>query len=144
MKNQKVKDFMTYDPEIITPMTSLKEAAWKMKNNDCGFLPVCLKGEVIGVITDRDIVIRAISQGFDPEKVRVEEFMTFDVQGCNEEDFLEDAIDKMHEHRVSRLIVRNKEGDITGVISFGGILRKRAQTSEVAGIIKRAANLRFW
>lgn len=144
MKNLKVKDFMICDPEIITPMTSLKEAAWKMKNNDCGFLPVCSKGEVIGVITDRDIVIRAVSQGFDPEKVRVEEFMTFDVFGCNEEDYLEDAIDKMHEHRISRLVVRNKGGDITGVISFGGILRKRAQTSEVAEIIKRVANVQLW
>ncbi len=150
MKNLKVKDFMTSDPEIITPMTSLKEAAWKMKNNDCGFLPVCLKNEVkgikheiIGVITDRDIVIRAISQGFDPEKSRVEEFMTDEVYGCNENDFLEDAIDKMHEHGVSRLVVRSKSGDITGVISFGGILRKRANTSEVSTIIKRTA-LKFY
>ena len=141
MKNIKIKDIMTVDPEVIAPTTSLKEAAWKMQNSDCGFLPVCLRNEVIGVITDRDIVIRATSQGANPERAKVYDFMTHDVYCCNENDFVEDAIDKMHEHRISRIVVKNKTGEITGVVSFGGILRKQAETSDIAHIVKRSTHL---
>ncbi len=144
MKNLKVKDFMTPDPEIIEASATLKQAAWKMKNTDCGFLPVGGKDEVIGVITDRDIVIRAISQGYDPEKTQLNVFMTDEVYACNENDFLEDAIDKMREHKVSRLVVKNKNNEVTGVVSFGGILRKRAETSEVANIVKHATHLQAY
>lgn len=138
MKNMKVKDFMTFDPKVVMKSANLKEAALIMKNMDCGFLPVGHKDKVLGVITDRDIVIRAISQGNDPEKAQVSDFMTNEVYGCNEDDFIEDAIDKMHRHNVSRLVVRSKEGELTGIISFGAILNRRAEVSEVANIVKHA------
>ena len=138
MRNRKVKDFMTDQPCTIAPDATLQEAARIMANVDCGFLPVCSKSDVIGIITDRDIVIRAISRGKDPQKEKVLNFMTNDYFGCHENDYLEDAAVKMHDHKVSRLIVRDSKGQISGVLSFGGVLRKSADAGEVANVVKHA------
>jgi predicted transcriptional regulator len=138
MRNRKVKDLMSDQPCMIAPDASLQEAARMMANVDCGFLPVCNKNDVIGIITDRDIVIRAISRGKDPTKEKVLNYMTNDCFGCHENDYLEDAAAKMHDYKVSRLIVRDSKGQISGVLSFGGILRKNADAKEVANVVKHA------
>lgn len=140
MQNTKVKELMTSDPVLITPDASLKDAAAKMENVDCGVLPVGTKDRLDGIITDRDIVIRAIAKGKDPAKEKVRDYMTGKVYACNEEDYLEDAADKMREHKVSRLVVKNKQGKVTGILSFGGILRKNADADEVANVVKHATH----
>ena len=138
MQNTKVKELMTSDPVLITPDASLKEAAAKMEKVDCGVLPVGTKDKVEGIITDRDIVIRAIARGKDPAREKVKDYMTKAVYACNEEDYLEDAADKMRDHKISRLVVKNKQGKVTGILSFGGILRKNADADEVANVVKHA------
>lgn len=138
MRNRKVKELMTDKPCVIKPDSTLQEAAQMMANVDCGFLPVCREDDVIGIITDRDIVIRAVSRGLDPGKEKVINHMTHDCFGCREDDYLEDAAEKMREHKVSRLIVRNSKGQVSGVLSFGGILRKNADSKEVANVVKHA------
>ncbi len=138
MKNRKVKELMTAQPCTITPDATLQDAAKMMANVDCGFLPVCSKSDVIGIITDRDIVIRAVSKGKDPTKEKVLNYMTNDCFGCHENDYLEDAAAKMHDHKVSRLIVRDSKGQISGILSFGGILRKNADAKEVTNVVKHA------
>ncbi len=138
MRNRKVKELMTGKPCTIAPDATLQEAAKMMANVDCGFLPVCSKSDVMGIITDRDIVIRAVSRGKDPTKEKVLNYMTNECFGCHENDYLEDAAAKMHDHKVSRLIVRDSKGQISGVLSFGGILRKNADAKEVANVVKHA------
>jgi predicted transcriptional regulator len=138
MKNRKVKELMTSQPCTVAPDATLQEAARIMANVDCGFLPVCSKENVIGIITDRDIIIRAISRGKDPQKEKVLNYMTNECFGCHENDYLEDAAQKMHDHKVSRLIVRDHKGQVCGVLSFGGILRKNADAKEVTNIVKHA------
>lgn len=140
MHNTKVKDIMTANPVIIAPGTTLLEAAKKMKEIECGILPVGTNDKIVGMITDRDIVIRALAEEKDPAKEKVENHMTETAYACNEEDFLEDAADKMRTHKVSRLVVKNKQGQVTGILSFGGILRKHASSEEIANIIKHAIN----
>lgn len=138
MRNRKVKELMTDKPCIIKPDATLQEAARMMANVDCGFLPVCREDDVIGIITDRDIVIRAISRGLDPKKEKIINHMTHECFGCREDDYLEDAAEKMREYKVSRLIVRNTHGQVSGVLSFGGILRKNAEAKEIANVVKHA------
>ena len=138
MQNTKVKELMTKNPIIISPDATLRYAAETMKDIDCGFLPIGSKDKLKGIITDRDIITRGIATGADPELDTVQDYMTFDAFGCNEEDFLEDAADKMRQHKVGRLIVKNDRGDVTGILSFGGILRKNADAQEVANVVKRA------
>ncbi len=138
MKNTKVKDLMTQHPVFISADATLQEAAEKMKTVDCGVLPVGTPKQIEGVITDRDLVIRAMSRGKDPSKEKVSSYITKHVYACNEDDFLEDAADKMLDHKISRLVVRNKQGQVTGVLSFGGILRRNANADEVANVVKHA------
>jgi len=135
-----VKDLMTADPVIVEPGATLQEAAEKMKDNDCGVLPVGMDNHIKGIITDRDIVIRAIAQGKDPGAEKVSAYMTHHIFACNEEDTLSDAAQKMREHKVSRLLVRNRAGKITGILSFGGILRQHAGAADVVGVVERATS----
>lgn len=140
MHNTKVKDLMVEHPVLVSPSATLAEAARKMKDVDCGVLPVGTESRLEGIITDRDIVIRAVAQGKDPSKEKIADYMTDTVYACNEDDYLEDAADKMRAHKVSRLVVKNHAGHVTGVLSFGGILRKNANAEEVANVVKHATS----
>ncbi|QQG37451.1 MAG: CBS domain-containing protein [Micavibrio aeruginosavorus] len=133
---------MTDHPVLVTPKTTLKEAAAKMRDIDCGILPIGTEDKLKGIITDRDIVTRAVAKGKDISKELVKDYMTEEVFSCNEHDTLEDAADKMRIHRVSRLVVKNKAGKVVGILSFGGILRKDADAGEVANIVKHATHMR--
>jgi CBS domain-containing protein len=138
MMNTKVKDIMTPDPELIPPETSIQEAAKLMEKIDCGFLPVGTRNKIEGIITDRDIVVRAIAEGESPKKQTVGYYMTRDVFTCLESDSLTRAADTMRKHQVSRLVVTNQQGNVTGVLSFGCILRKNASAEEISNIIEHA------
>ncbi len=135
----KVKELMTSQPALISPTATLQQAAEKMAKANCGALPVGTTDQLRGIITDRDIVIRAIAKGKDPAEAKVANFMTEPVYTCLETDTVEDAATKMHEYKVSRLVVKNKEGKITGILSFGTIFRNDVSAQEVASIVKRAA-----
>jgi CBS domain-containing protein len=141
MKTAKVKELMSPYPMVISSDASLQQAAQLMQTIDCGILPVGGLEDVEGVITDRDIVIRAVSQGKDPVKEKVRDYMTSQVYGCNEDDYLEDAAQKMRLYKVSRLIVRNRSGKVVGILSFGGILRREADAAEIAGVVKHASGI---
>lgn len=138
MKNITVKECMTEHPVLIAPGTTLAIAAQKMRDKKCGFLPVGSRGKLRGIITDRDIVVRAIAEGRNPMFETVADYMTKDVYACNERDYLEDAIEKMFECKVSRLVVMNAKGGVVGVLSYGGILRQEATAGEISLMVKHA------
>ena len=138
MKNTKVKDIMTASPILVSPNSTLEQAAFRMKDYDCGMLPVGTAGHLEGVITDRDIVLRAVAEGKDITIETVKNYMSHDIFACSEEDVFEDAIEKMQLHQVSRLIVKDKNGQASGILSFGGILRKSGDVAKIATIVKRA------
>lgn len=142
MQNTKVKDIMTKNPTIINKNVTLKNAAEKMRELDCGVLPVGEKDNVYGIITDRDIVIRAIAKGKPPESEQVESCMTSEVFFCNESDTLQQAADTMHKNQVSRLVVKDDNGKVCGILSFGCILRKKASTAEIADVVAHALGKR--
>ena len=133
----KVKDLMTPNPLLISPAATLEQAAKKMETVNCGALPVGTENKLSGIITDRDIVIRAIAHGKNPATVKVGACMTEKVYACNENDSLEEAAEVMQRYKVSRLVVKDKEGHVTGILSFGSILRNEADPKEIAGVVKR-------
>lgn len=138
MQNTKVKDIMTPNPTLISKDTTIKEAASKMEKINCGILPVGEKGDIEGIITDRDIVIRAVSKGKDTSNEQVGSCMTSRVFFCNENDTLQEAADKMHKNQVSRLVVKDASDKVSGILSFGCILRKEATSEEIADVVARA------
>lgn len=123
----KIKDVMTRDVEYIPTDTTLKQAAEKMAELDTGFLPLgnSDSDKLRGVITDRDITIRAIATGLDPNQTTVEQIKTDKVLYCFEDDDVDSAADSMHDQQVNRLIVLNnkEEKRLCGVITLGDIFR---------------------
>src|SRR3954466_2202855 len=113
-----VRDIMTPSVECIDPYASLREAARKMEIEEIGFLPVIDNGELVGVLTDRDITVRAVSRGLDPEETTVEETMTLDIVSLPEASELEDASDLMQQRHVRRLVVTDDDDMPVGVISM--------------------------
>ena len=141
MKNTYVKDLMESALEQISPDATLQEAAQKMKQVDCGFLPVGEgKGDAPqGIITDRDIIIRAIAAGKDPKTEKVSSYMTKDCHTCKDSDSLEDAARMMNENSVSRLVVRDGKDEICGVLSFGRMLRSCENREETSSFVQQVA-----
>jgi CBS domain-containing protein len=135
---KRVKEVMTSHPVLIEPDATLKEAAQTMQDLGCGVLPVGSERAVEGVITDRDIVIRAVAEGKDPAEEVVRDYMTREVYECNEDDTLKEAADRMRKHQVSRLIVQDDAGNLSGIISFGSMLRKDNREKEVTDIVEHA------
>lgn len=143
MQNQdmRVKQMMESDVVMISPSANLREAAQKMREANCGFLPVGEKGQKPqGVITDRDIVVRALAEGKDPSQCKVSEYMSEDVCCCEQNDSLEDAAHAMNENEVSRLLVQDESGEICGVLTFGRIIRNHGNPQELGSIVTSATS----
>lgn len=133
-----VKELMKANPVIIPSSASLREAAEKMKSQDCGVLPVGNWDRLEGMITDRDIAIRAVAEGIDPGSALVRDYMTRDVHYCSENDTLAQAGEKMRRNDVGRLVVRDSSGKACGIITFGCIMRKDSSLRELGEVIECA------
>lgn len=140
MKNSKVKDFTKTELVTISPEGSIKEAALKMEQMNCGVLPVGTKEKPIGVITDRDIAIRAVAKGKDADKTKVSEIMTKSVYFISEDATLEQAADEMRKRKVGRLIVNDNNGHVKGILSLGDCLRNVEDPEEICCIVEHVSN----
>jgi CBS domain-containing protein len=118
----KLSSIMTGGIETIRPQATLAEAAKKMASQDIGSLPVCAdRRSVVGIITDRDITVRAVARGMDPNHTRVEEVMTRDVLSCSSDSEVEDACVLMEKRQVRRLLVTGDDDTPVGIVSLGDI-----------------------
>lgn len=117
----RVKQVMTKGVECVNPSYSLQDAAKKMKTLDVGPLPVCDNDRLVGMITDRDIIVRAVAEGCDPKTTQVKDVMTPDVVYCFEDDDVQDAARLMKENQIRRLVVLNQEKRLVGVVSLGDL-----------------------
>jgi CBS domain-containing protein len=134
-----VKELMTRDPVMISPESTLKEAAQKMESVGCGILPVGMAGKnPEGVITDRDIVLRAVAKGKDVNREKVKNYMTHGVWFCHTGDTPEKAAKLMRSHKVNRLLVKDEEGQPCGILTFGRILREDDNLQEIGTVIQVA------
>jgi CBS domain-containing protein len=116
-----IKDIMTHGLEAVDAADVLTQVAEKMKVFDIGMLPVFEGDTLVGVITDRDIVVRAIAAGQDPKSTRVHDVMTSAVIHCLEDQEIQDAIGIMEENQVHRLIVLDRNRQPVGVVSLGDL-----------------------
>jgi len=116
-----IREIMTREPVVIGPDMVLRDAAETMRDLDSGVMPVGQNDRLVGMLTDRDITIRATAAGKDPNQTRVEEVMTPDVVYCFEDDDARDAALKMEEHQLRRLIVLNRDKRLVGILSLGDL-----------------------
>lgn len=136
----KVKDVMTPEARFVEPSTTLMEAATRMRELGCGFLPIS-NGDntrLEGVVTDRDIVIRAVAQGLDPSRTTVDEVKSNRVLYCFADDDLESAVQSMELQQVYRLIVLDnpQNKSLCGIVTLGDI--SRFNETELVGKAARA------
>ncbi len=120
----KVKEVMTKKVEMIRPDATISEAARMMKSLDIGILPVQEANKLTGIITDRDIVCRAIAAGKDPKTTLVKNAMTPEVFCCSEDEDIEEAAKLMEEKRVHRLIVLDDQNKPVGIFTLSDIAVK--------------------
>jgi CBS domain-containing protein len=131
----KVQEVMTDRPRCVSPDTPVAEAAQLMEAEDVGALPV-LDGEVlVGMLTDRDIVVRAVAKGKDPRGMPVRDVATRELVGVHPDQSLDDALRVMAQHQVRRLPVVDAENRLVGVVSQAD-LALQAKEKDVGGMLE--------
>lgn len=116
----KIRDVMSKDVQVARPNDSLQEVAARMASGDFGFIPVADGDRLVGALTDRDIVVRAVAAGAGPAE-RVVEFLTRDPLVVRADDDLKAALDLMSSRQIRRLPVVDKDGRLVGVVSLGDL-----------------------
>ena len=127
----KLSEIMTPDVQVVSPDASLVEAAEKMRSLDVGVLPVTEGKRLVGILTDRDITVRAVAEGRDPKGTRVRDCMSSGAVFCFEDQDSEDAVILMEESQIRRVPVLSRDRQLVGVISLADIATRLGK--EMAG-----------
>ncbi|PSC04213.1 hypothetical protein SLNSH_14545 [Alsobacter soli] len=128
----RISEVMTRDPVAIAPERSLREAARLMDDLNVGSLPVLHGGQVVGLLTDRDIVVRAIAVGRDPNVTPVFEVMTEEPHCCFEDEDVSHVVDVMEDLQVRRVPVLDRSRRLIGMVALGDLVEDRAPGAEEA------------
>lgn len=134
-----VKEAMSDDVRISSPNQTIREAAKMMVEIDAGCLPVGEDDRLVGMITDRDIAVRAVAQGKGPDTPVGEVMSREQVLYCYDDEDIDHVAQNMSEQRVRRLPVVNREKRLVGIVSLGdvAIKEKRAGGKAVSGVSKQ-------
>ncbi len=128
----KVHEIMTPAPQVISPGDPASLAAGLMRDLDVGMIPVCDGERVVGMVTDRDIVIRLVAEGLDPSTTMVDRVMTREVLYCFHDESTEYAAAMMENHQVRRLVVLDRDKRLVGIVSLGDLATRMYAPEMVA------------
>jgi CBS domain-containing protein len=131
----KVSDVMTRNVEVISPEQVLRDAAAKMGSLDVGALPVAENDRLVGMITDRDIVVRAIASGQGPD-TPVRQVMTKDIKYVYDDQSLDEVSRNMANLQVRRLPVVNRDKRLVGILSLGDLAVKPKDPEEAGEALR--------
>lgn len=131
----KVRDVMTSEVVTANADTTLEEIATMMKSEDTGAIPVVEEDELLGIITDRDIVIRCVAEGRDPAEVMAEDILTEALEVVDPDTDVAEALEMMGRHQIRRLpVVEN--GELVGMVSIGDLAVKQGDEQETGETLK--------
>jgi len=132
---------MTGNPLYCVPFDTVIRAAKLMKNEDVGSVPVCAdrrNKRLVGIVTDRDLVVHAVADDRDPDRTKLQEVMTPKPCACQPSDDLEKAIDAMGQFQIRRIPVVGRDGELIGIISLADLVAVRADRLEqTAELLRR-------
>ena len=117
----KIREIMTPDAQCVRPEETLVDAALLMRQLDVGVLPVCDGDEVVGMLTDRDIAIRAVADARHPATTMVREVMSPGTIFVFDDQEVDEAVHTMEQHQIRRAPVLNRERGLVGIVSLGDI-----------------------
>ena len=128
---QQIKDLMSRDVKVINPDMTIRDAAQKMRDGGFGMMPVGEDDRMIGTISDRDIVIRAIAEGMD-NNTKVRDVMSDGIAWTYEDDSVEKAVKTMSERQVRRLPVVDRDKRLVGIVALGDFAVERSEIQPAA------------
>ena len=131
-----VRDVMTPNPASVSEKDSIKRVAEIMKREDAGVVPVVDGRKVIGMITDRDIVVRLIAEGKDPSSAKVNEAMSKQVRTVKEETPINEVLQLMSREQIRRVPVTNNNNELVGIVSIGDIASDSKETVKVGRTVE--------
>ncbi|HUR79914.1 MAG TPA: CBS domain-containing protein [Thermoanaerobaculia bacterium] len=135
-RNRHIRDVMTPNPECVSEKDSLRDVARIMKDQDTGVVPVVEGKRIIGLITDRDIVVRGLAEGKDLENTRVNELMTKSVRTVREDASLNEVLTAMGNSEIRRVPVVNSNDELVGIVSLGDIAAQGNQDGKVGKAVE--------
>ena len=137
-------EIMTCDVKTAAPGTSLRDAAVMMRDGDMGSIPVVDGGRLVGIVTDRDMVVRVIAKGNGAE-TPVSEAMTTDLVTVKPDDFVFEAIRLMGERQVRRIPVVGDNGELAGIIAIADVALETEDQREIAETLEEiSSGAGFW
>lgn len=131
-----VRDVMTSNPETVSDRDSIRDVARIMKNSDTGVVPVVDGRKIVGLITDRDIVVRGVAEGKDIENMRINEIMTRSVRSVREDATVNDALELMSNADIRRVAVVNGNDELVGIVSLGDISTNTSADGKVGKTVE--------
>jgi CBS domain-containing protein len=129
---------MTKDPFCCVPGDTVQRAAQLMRDRNVGAVPICESQEtkrLVGIVTDRDLTVRALAEGCDPKSTCVGDVMTRNVFSCRPEDDVQIALDLMEQHRVRRIPIVDQQNRILGIITQGDIALRLQDPQKIAEVV---------
>ena len=131
-----VREVMTPNPKTVTGTDTVVQAARIMRDQNAGVVPVVEGKKVVGLVTDRDIVVRAIADGKDANKTHVKDVMSKDIRTVKEETLVSQALDLMSKSDIRRLPVVNQNDELVGIISIGDLAAKTNQDDKIGKAVE--------
>lgn len=127
---QAISEIMTRDVTVISPQDNVQRAAQMMRDWNVGALPVCDGKRLVGMITDRDIAIRATADGQSPDQIRVEQVMSPDVLWCFDDQTVGEVLQHMGDSQIRRIPVVNRNKELVGMVSLGDVATRHAASTD--------------
>lgn len=135
--SRSARDVMTANPTTVSEKDTIRDAARIMAKEDTGVVPVVDGRKVIGMVTDRDIVVRLVAEGKDPANARVTECMTKPVRSVKEDMLVADVLSVMGSAQIRRVPVVNASDELVGIVSIGDISAESGQDDSVGKAIEK-------
>ena len=133
----KISDIMSRDVQVARPEDTLRDAAETMARIDAGSLPVCDGRRLLGIVTDRDIVVRGLAKGLGADST-ITQVMTEGVEYCFEDDDLVEVSDKMAASQIRRIPVVDRDKNLVGIVSLGDVARE-ARPAESGDVLEEVS-----
>jgi len=125
---RQVSDVMTRGVRTLSPNDTLLVAAQAMQELDVGAIPVCQADHLVGMVTDRDIVVRGVAQGCAADHTPLNDVMSRDVQCCFEDQPLDEVLEQMRDAQIRRIPVVDRAEHLVGIVSLGDVAVKADET----------------
>ena len=136
----KAREIMTANPRTVTPDMNLPEVARLMQSEDVGIVPVVDAGgsrQLVGVVTDRDIALRVVGEGRDPNSVRVSDVMSTNVRTCREDDSVDDVMDVMGTEQVRRVPIVDERGSLVGIVAQADVVLQASSDKKAERTVEK-------